>query len=131
MGCSTPGFPVHYQLPELAETHIHRVSDAIQPSHPLWLILSSTIPSIRVFSNESVLRIRWPKDYSFSFSISPSHEHSGLISFRMYWLGLLAVQGTIKTSPTPQLKSINSSAFSFLNSPTLTSIQDYWKNHIL
>ena len=88
--------------------------------HPL-LLLPSILPSIRVFSNESVLRIRWPKYCSFSFSISPSNEYSGLVSFRMDWLDLLAVQGTLKeSSPTPQFKSINSLAFSFLYSPTLT-----------
>ena len=96
MDYSMPGFPVHHQLPELAQTHIHRVSDAIQPSHPL-LLLPSIFPSIRVFFNESVLHIRWPKYWSFSFSISPSNEYSGLISFRMDWLVLLAVQGTLKS----------------------------------
>ena len=75
--------------------------------HPL-LVLPSIFPSIRVFFNESVLRIRWPKYWSFSFSISPSNEYSGLISFRMDWFDLLAVQGTLKSSPTPQFKSINS-----------------------
>ena len=94
------------------------------------LLLPSIFPSIRVFSNKSVLHIRWSKYWSFSFSISPSNEYSGLISFRMDWLDLLAVQGTFKeSSPTPQFKSINSSALSFLYSPTLTSIHDYWKNH--
>ena len=85
------------------------------------LFLSPSIfPSVRVFSNESVLCIRWPKYWSFSFNISPSKEHSGLSSFRMDWLDLLAVQGTLQEpSPTPQLKSINSSALSFLYSPTL------------
>ena len=83
MGCSTPGFPVHHQLPELAQTHVHRVSDAIQPSHPLPSPSPPIFPSIRVFSSESVLRIRWPKYWSFSFSISPSNEYSGLISFRL------------------------------------------------
>ena len=85
--------------------------------------------SIRVFSSESVLRIRWPKYWSFSFSISPSSEYSGLISFRMDWLDLLSAQGTLKSLPTPQFKSIDSSALSFLCSPTLTSIHDDWKNH--
>ena len=94
MDYSMPGFPVHHQLPELAQTHIHRVSDAIQPSHPL-LLLPSIFPSIRVFFNESVLHIRWPKYWSFSFSISPSNEYSRLISFRMDWFDLLAVQGTL------------------------------------
>ena len=98
--------------------------------HPL-LLLPPIPPSIRVFSNEPALRIRWPKYWSFSFSISPSNDHPGLISFRMDWLGLLAVQGTLKSSPTPQFKSINSLALSFLYSPILTSIHDYWKNHSL
>ena len=95
--------------------------------HPL-LLPPSIIPSIRVFSNESVLRIRWPKYLNFSFNISPSNEHSGLISFRMNWLDLLAVQGTLKSSPIPQFKSINSSALSFFYSPTLIFIHDHWKN---
>jgi len=96
--------------------------------HPL-LLLPSIFPSIRVFSNASVLHIRWPKYWSFIFSISPSSEYSGLTSFRMDWLALLAVQGTLKSlPPTPQFKSINSSALSFLYSPTLTSTHDYWKN---
>ena len=98
--------------------------------HPLFL-LPSIFLSIRVFLNELVLHIRWPKYWSFSFSISPSNEHSGLISFRMDWLELLAVQGTLKSSPTPQFKSINSLTLSFLHSPTLTSIHDHWKNHSL
>ena len=99
MGYSTPGLPVHHQLPEFAQTHVHRVCDAIQPSHPLLplLLLPSIFPSIRVFFNESVLHIRWPKYWSFSFSISPSNEYSGLISLRMDWLDLLAVQGTLKS----------------------------------
>ena len=90
------------------------------------LLLPSIFPSIRVFSNESVLHIRWPKYWSFSFSISPSNEYSELISFRMDWLYLLAVQGILKSSLTSQFRSINSSALSFLYSPTLTSIHDYW-----
>ena len=99
MDCSTLGLPVHHQLPELTQTH---VITSVMPSnhlilcHPL-LLLPSLFPSIRVFSNESVLRIRWSKIWSFSISISPSNEHSGLISFRMYWLDLLAVQGTLKS----------------------------------
>ena len=95
------------------------------------LVLPSIFPTIRVFSNESALRIRWPKEWSFSFNTSPSNEHPGLISFRMDWLDLLAVQGTLESSPTPQFKSINSSVFSFLHSPTLTSIRDHCKNHSL
>ena len=98
MNHSTPGLSVHHQIPEFTQTHVHRVSDAIQPSIlgcPL-LLLSLIPPSIRVFSNESTLHIRWPKYRSFSFNISPSSEHPGLISFRMDWLELLADQGTLK-----------------------------------
>ena len=94
--------------------------------HPL-LFLPSILPSIRVFSNESVLCIRWPKYWSFSFSISPSNEYSGLIYFRIDWLDLLALQGTLKSSPTPQLKSINSLVLSLIYGPTLTPIHGYWK----
>ena len=93
------------------------------------VLLPLIFPSIRVFFNELALCIRWPKYWSFSFSISLSSEYSGLISFRMDWLGLLVVQGTQEPSPTPQFKSINSLAFSFLYSPTLTPIHDSWKNH--
>ena len=97
MDCSTPGFPVHHQLPRLAQTYVHQIGDAIQLSHPLSSsFLPSIFPGIRVFSNKSVLHIRWPKYWSFSFSISPSNEYSGLISFRMGWLDLLGVQGTLK-----------------------------------
>ena len=96
MYCNTPGLPVHHQLPEFTQTHVHGVSDAIQPSHPL-LLLPPIPPSIRVFSNESNLHMRWPKYWRFSFSISPSKEHPGLISFRMDWLDLLAVQGTLRS----------------------------------
>ena len=99
MNRSTPGLPVNHQLPEFTQTLIHRVSDDIQPSHPL-LSPSPPVPnplSIRVFSNESTLRMRWPKYWIFSFSISPSNEHPGLISFRMDWLHLLPVQGSLKS----------------------------------
>ena len=98
MDCSTPGLPVHHHLLEFTQTHVHWVGDAVQPSHPLSspLLLPSIFPSIRVFSNESVLHIRWPKHWSFILSICPSNEYSGLISFRMEWLNLLAVQGTLK-----------------------------------
>ena len=96
-----------------------------------FLLLASIPLRIRVFSNESTLCIRWPKYWSFSLSISPSNEYLGLISFRMEWLDLLAVQGTHKSSPTPRFKSINSLVLSFPCSPTLTSIHDYWKNHSL
>ena len=95
------------------------------------LLLPLIPPSIRVFSNESTLCMRWPKYCSFSFSIIPSKEIPGLISFRMDWLDLLAVQGTQESSPTPQFKSSNSTALSFLHSLTLTSIHDHRKNHSL
>ena len=99
MDCSMPGLPVYHQLLELAQTHVQGVSDAMQPSHPCHPLLlpPSIFPSIRGFSHELVLRIRWPKYWSFSFSISPSSEYSGLISFRMDWFDLLAVQGTLKS----------------------------------
>ena len=110
--------------------------ESVMPSNHLFLchpflLLPPIPPSIRVFSNESTLRMRWPEYWGFSFSIIPSKEIPGLISFRMDWLDLLAVQGTLKSFPTPQFKSINSSALSFLHSPTLTSIPDYWKNQSL
>ena len=99
MNRSTPGLPDHHHLPEFTQTHVHRVGDAIQPSHPLssLLLLPSIPPSIRVLSNESTLHMRWPKYWSFSFSIIPSKEIPGLISFRRDWLDLLAVQGTLKS----------------------------------
>ena len=99
MDCSSPGFPVHHQLPELIQTNS---IESVMPSNHLilccpLLLLPSIFLSIRVFSNESILRIGWPKYWSFSFSISPSNEHPGLVSFRMDWLDLLAVQGTLKS----------------------------------
>ena len=101
MDCSTPGFPVLHCFPEVAQTHVHRVSDAIQPSRPLshLLLLPSLFPSIRIFSSGSlsVLHLRWPKYWNFSFSISPSIEYLGLISSRMDWLDFLAVQETLKS----------------------------------
>ena len=103
MNHRTPGLPVHHYLPQFTQTHVHRVGDAIQPSHPLLsvlrrpLLLPPILPSIRVFSNESTLHMRWPKYWNFSFSIIPSKEQPGLISFRMDWLDLLAVQGTLKS----------------------------------
>ena len=96
---SSPGLPIHHQLLKFTQTHVHRVSDAIQPSNPLSSpsLPPPIPPSIRVFSNESTLCMRWPKYWSFSFSISPSNVHPGLISFRIDWLDLLAVQGTLKS----------------------------------
>ena len=108
--------------------------ESVMPSNHLilcWLLLllPSIFPSTRVISNESALHIRWPKYWSFSFSISPSYEQSGLISFRIDWFDLLEFQGILESSPTPQFKSINCSVLSFLYTSTLTSILDYWKNH--
>ena len=107
---------------------------SVMPSNHLifcrpLLFPPSVFPSIRVFSNESALCIRWSKYWSFSFNIRPSNEHSGLICFRMDWFDLLAMQGTQESSPKSQFRNINSSALSFLYSPTLTSIHDYWKDH--
>ena len=133
MNHSMPGLPVHHQLMEFIQTHVHRVGDAIQPSHPLsaFLLLPPIPPSIRVFSNESTLHIRWPKYWSFSFSISPSNEHPGLMSFRMDWLDLLAVQGILKSL----LQYHGSKASIFRHSAfftvQLSSIHDHWKNHSL
>ena len=137
MDCSTPSFPVHHQLLELVQTHVHRVGNAIQPSHPLS---SPSPPSFNfsqhqglfqwVSSSHHVAKVSELQLQHQSFqSISPSNEYSGLISFRMDWLDLLAVQGTLKNPPIPQFKSINSLVLSFLYSPPLTSIHDYWKNH--
>ena len=116
MDCSTPGLPVHHQLPEFTQT---QSIELVMPSIHLilcchLLLLPSIFPSIRVFSNESALRIRWPKFWSFSFNISPSNEHPGLISFRMDWLDLLAVQGTLKSllqQHSSKVSILRSSAF--------------------
>ena len=111
--------------------------ESVMPSNHLilccpLLLLPSIFPSIKVFSKDSGLHIRWPKYWSFSFNISPSNEYSGLISFSIDWLDLLVVQGTLKNLlQHPQFKSINSLVLSFLYSPTLTSIHDHWKNHSL
>ena len=120
MNCSTPGLPVHHQLPEFTQTHVHRVGDAIQPSHPLS---SPSLPTFdlsqhQVFSNESALHIRWPKYWSFSLSIIASKEHPGLISFRMDRLDLLAVQGTLKS-----LLQHHSSKASILRRSTFFTVQ--------
>ena len=134
MDCSKPGFPVHYQLPEIAQTH---VIDLVKPSNHLilcfprpLLLLLSVSPSFRIFSKESVLHIKWPKYWSFSFSISPSNEYSGLISFRMDWFDLLAVQGTLKS-----LLQHHNSKESVLWHSAFFMVQlshpyiDYWKSH--
>ena len=121
MDCSRPGFPLHHQLPEI----VHQVGDVNQPSHPLLSLSPPTpiFPSILVFSSESVLCIGWPKYWSFSFSIRPSKEYSGLVSFRMDWLDLLAFHGTLKSLlQHHSSKSINSSVFNLLYSATFTSI---------
>ena len=133
MNRSTPGLPVRPQLPEFTQTHVHQVSDAIQPSHPLSSPSppAPSPPSIRVFSNESTLHMRWPKYWSFSFSIIPSKEIPGRISFRMDWLDLLIVQGTLKS--LLQHHSSKASIFwlSAFFTVQLTSIHDHRKNHSL
>ena len=132
MDCSTPGFPDQRHFPELAQIHVHQVGDAIQPSHPLSsLLLPSVFPSIRVFSGDSVLCIRWPEYWSFSFNISPSNEHSNWFPLGLMVWYPCSQRDSQESSPIPQFKYINSLALSFLYSPTLTSIPDYWKNHSL
>ena len=122
MNCSTPGLPVHHQLPEFTQIQVHQVSDAIQTSHLILccpLLLPPPLPpSIRVFSNESTLRMLWPKYWSFSFSTIPSKEHPGLISFRMDWLDFLAVQGTLRS-----LLQHHSSKASILRRSTFFTVQ--------
>ena len=130
MDCIMPGFPVLHQLLELLKFMSIKL---VMPSNHLMLccpvlLLPSIFPSIRVISRESLILIRWPKYWSFSFSISPSNEYSGLISFRMDWLDLLAVQGLSRVFTKTTVQNINSSVLSFLYSPTLTSMQDHWKN---
>ena len=134
MDCSTPGFPVLHYLPEFL-LKLMSIESMMPSSHfilccPL-LLLPSIFPSIKAVSSELALCIRWPKYWSFSFSISPSNEYSELISFRLDWLDLLAVQrDSQESSPTPQFKSITSSALILLYSPALTSIHDHWENRI-
>ena len=129
--CCTPGFPVHHQLLKLAQTHVYWSmvpSNHLILCHPL--LLPSIFPSIRVFSNESVLPIRWPKNWSFSFS--PFNDYWGLISFRMGWLDLLAVQGTLKSLLQHHSSKASILWFSaFFIVPTPSSIHDYWQNHRL
>ena len=121
MNRSTAGLPVHHQLPEFTQTHVHRVSDAIQPSHPL---LSPSPPALNQgLSNESTLRMRWPKYWSFSFSISPSNEHPGLISFRMDWLDLLAVSRVFSNTTVQKHQFFGAQPSSQCNSHIHT---DHW-----
>ena len=128
MNWGMPGFPVLHYLPGFAQTQVHWVGDAIQPSHPMSPpsppALPSVFPSISAFSSKLALYIRWPKYWSFSFSTSPSNEYSGLISFRIEWFDLAVQRDSQESSPAPQFKSINSLVLSFLYSPTLTSIHD-------
>ena len=130
---NTPGLPVYHQLPEFTQTHVHWVGDAIQYlilCCPL-LLLPPIPPSIRVVSNESILCIRWPKYWSFSFSISSSNEHPGLISFRMDWLELLAVQGTLKSVLQHHNSKASILRCSAVFTVQLSCIHDHWKNHSL
>ena len=132
MNCNMPGFPAHHQFPEFTQIHVHWVGDAIQSSHPLS---SPSPPAFNLSQHQGLFKWvsyshRWPKDWSFSFSIKASNEYSGLISFRMDWLDLLVVQGTLRVFSNTTVQK-----HQFLNaqlySPTLTSIHDYWKNHSL
>ena len=129
--CSMPGFPVHHQLPELTQTHVHQVSDAIRPPHPAVPFSSplQSFPASESFLMNQSFASGGQSIKSLSFSISPSKEHSGLISFRIDWLDLLSPRDFQESSPTPQFKSINSSVLGLLYSPTLTSIHEFWKNH--
>ena len=133
MNRSTPGLPVHHKLLEFTQTHFHRVGDAIQSSHPLP---SPSPPALNLSQHQGLFQ--WvnslnevAKVLEFQLQHQSLYEYPEVISFRMDWLDLLAVQGTQESSPTPQFKSIHFSALSFLHSPTLTSIHDYWKNHSL
>ena len=132
MDRSTAGLPIYHHSRSLLKL---MSIESVMPSNHLilcrsLLLLPSMFPSIRVFSNELALHIRWPKYWSFSFTISPSNEYSGLISFRIDWFDLLVIQGVLKSPLKPQFKRINSSALSFLYGPS-PSIHDYWKNHSL
>ena len=131
MNNSTPGFPVHHQLPELAQL---KSIKSVMPSNHLilchpFLLLSPIFPSIKVFSSKSILHIKCPKYWSFSFSISPTNEYSGLISFRIDWLSPCSPKDPEESFPTPQLKSISSLVLGFLYGSTFTPIHDYWRNH--
>ena len=125
---ASPSITNFQSLLKLMSIELVMSSNHLIPCH-LLLLLSSIFPGIRFSSNVSVLRIRWPKYWSFSFSINPSNEYSGPISFRIDWFGLLIVQGTQESSPTPQFKSIDSSVLSFLYSSNLAFMHDYWKSY--
>ena len=136
MDCSTPGLPVH-QLPEFTQTYVHWIGGAIQPSHlsslslPTFNLSQHQVPFKWLSSLHQVAKVlEFQLQYQLNIQLI-SNEHSGLISFRMDWLDLLAVQGTLKSSPTPQFKSIDFLALSFHCSPALTSINDYWRNQSL
>ena len=130
MDCSTPGLHVPHQLPKFAQVHVHYISDANQPSHPLMPSsrLLSIFPSIRDFPMSQLFPSKY---WSFSFNISPSNKYSGLISLKIDWYDLSAVQGNQKSSPASQFESINSLAFCLLHSPTLTTVCDNWEDHSL
>ena len=131
MDCSTPGYPINHQFLELTQTHNHQLDDAIQLSHSPSPHSPPTfnLPQHQGLFQWSVLPIRWPKYWSFNFTISPSNEYSGLISFRMDWLNLFAVQGTLRSLlQNHSSKASILQCSPFFNSPTLTSIHDYWKN---
>ena len=133
MDCSAPGFPVHHQLPEFTQTHVHWVGDAIQPSHPLS---SPCPPTFNLFHHQGLFKwvSSWhqvAKVLEFQLQLQSFQRTPGLISFRMDWLDLLVVQGILKSLLQHRFKSINSLLLSFLYGPTLTSIHDYWKNHSL
>ena len=127
MDCSMPNLPVYHQLLKLTQTHVHWVGDAIQPSYPRS---SPSPPAFNLSQHQGLfhLRSRWPKYWSFSFSISPSNEYSGLIPFRMDWIDLLAVQGTLKSLLQHHSPKSSILQRSLLYDPTLTSIHDYWEN---
>ena len=127
MDCSTPSLSVPYHHLKFAQVHVHCISDAIQPSHPL-LLLPSVFPSIMDFSCESAVRLRYPKYWALSFSISPSKEYSGLISFKMDWSDPKDSQDS---SPALQFKGINSFVLCLLYGPAPTTVHDHWEDHCL
>ena len=127
--CQAPlSFTTSWNLLKFMSIELVMLSFHLNLCHP-FLFSSSIFSSIRVFSNESALHMRWPKYWSLSFSISPSNEYSGLIFFRIDWFDLLATQGILKSSPAPQFKNISSSVLSLLCGPALTSVHNYWRNH--